>query len=117
MRRAVERTLNGRLMYNKKLLCMEMADGSQSRLGAVGRTECDAAIRVLEEDLFFDALFMSFPAVALGEAYFNGYWTESEGHDLGDILTVFSLSSFNVDPHGPSQSVFMKVGISVHVSP
>ncbi len=91
MRRAVERTLNGRLLYNKKLLCLQMADGSKRRLGAVERTECDAAIKVLEDDLFYDALFMSFPAVALGESYFNGYWTESEGHDLGDILTVCGL--------------------------
>eukprot|EP01084_Bolivina_argentea_P038907 71919_1 len=97
-KRLVERTFEERFTYNKLLFCMIYEDSSMHKFGDRTRSTCDGTIKVMNQDLFFHTLFSNFPSVGIGESYVSQYWDVADGNDLGDVLTLFSLSSFNRDP-------------------
>ena len=99
-KKLVENTFNERCLYNEKVLCLIYEDGSLHAFGSHdNKKECDSTIIIQNEDKFYEKLFLSFPAVALGEAYVSEYWDTED--DLGDVLTLFSLMSFNRNPNEP----------------
>eukprot|EP01084_Bolivina_argentea_P124435 220503_1 len=98
-KKLVENTFRKRFAYNDKVFCMIFEDGKKYKYGITTRTKCDATIILHNENLFFERLVMHYPSIGFGEAYFNKYWSEADGSDLGDIVTYFMQSSYNRNPN------------------
>eukprot|EP01083_Nonionella_stella_P288242 980914_1 len=97
-KRIVTRTFDERFKHNNLQFCMIYEDGSLNKFGDSSKLSCDATIKINNEDKFFSTLLTGFPGVVIGETYVDKYWDVVDDNDLGDILTMISLSSYNINP-------------------